>query len=188
MKNKTTTTASVSEENKYKTSTGKYKKNPRNPSGLSKKYSGSLSHETQLARKSHWKKTSKMASDNPKAYEPAPGDKDAKTKESVYTKRYKERFGEDTMKIPYLLMTKEQRAQISEMNGGNQITYLNTKTQNFDMCPKAYSAFTKLIGNVKEPEMKMMQSTKELHAMVSAGIEAKPENLRRMQFKQYLGL
>lgn len=177
------------QENKYKTTTGAYEKNPRNPSGISKKYSGSLSHSTQVARKRHWERTSKMASDNPSAYEPAPGDKGAKTKESVYTKRYRERFGEEAMKLPYLLMNKEQRDALAEMNAPEkQITYLNTKTQNFDMCPKAYDAFTKLIGLQKEPEMKMMRTTKELHAAVSAGIDVKPEHIRKMQFKQYLGL
>ena len=177
------------EENKYRTSTGAYEKNPRNPSGISKKYSGKLSHSTQVARKAHWKKTSKMASDNPAAYEPAPGDKGAKTKESIYTKRYKERFGEESMKIPFLLMTKEQRERISEMNGGKQqITYLNTKTQNFDMCPGAVAAFNKLIGQQSDTEMKMMQTTKQMHSAVAAGLEAKPDHIRMMQFKQYLSL
>ena len=181
---------SVAEENKYKTQSGAYEKNPTNKSGLSKKYSGDLSHSTQVARKAHWSKTSKMASNNPAAYEPAPGDKGAKTKESVYTRRYKERFGEETMKIPYLLMTKEQKQRIQEMNGdgAKQITYLNTKTQNFDMCPGAVEAFTNLIGKQSDVEMKMMRTTKELHTAVSAGIAAKPRHIRHMQFKQYLGL
>jgi hypothetical protein len=181
--------ASVLEENKYRTASGAYEKNPRNKSGLSKKYSGNLSHSTQLARKSHWNKTSKMADNNPAAYTPAPGDKGTKTKESVYTKRYRERFGEEAMKIPYLLMSNEQKVALQEKNGGaEQITYLNTKTQNFDMCPKAYDAFKALIGTQAGPEMKMMRTTKELHSAVSAGLEAKPDRLRHMQFKQYLGL
>jgi hypothetical protein len=180
---------SVSEENKYRTASGSYKKNIRNKSGLSKKYSGNLSHSTQLARKAHWKKTSKMDDNNPAAYTPAPGDKGAKTKESIYTKRYKERFGEEAMKIPYLLMNNEQKKILQEQNeSSSQITYLNTKTQNFDMCPKAYDAFKELIGKQSDVEMKMMQTTKKLHATVSAGIQAKPEHIRKMQFKQYLGL
>lgn len=175
-------------ENKYKSSSGAYEKNSRNPSGLSKKYSGNLSHSTQLARKAHWEKTSKMDDNNPAAYEPAPGDKGAKTKESVYTKRYKERFGEETMKIPYLLMTSEQRKRLAEMNDSKQITFLNTKTQNFDICPGAYKAFSALIGSVSGPEMKMMQTTKQAHSAVVAGMAVKPEHIRKMQFKQYLGL
>lgn len=180
---------SVSEENKYKTDSGKYKKNPRNRSGLSKKYSGSLSHSTQEKRQAHWKRTSKMDPKNPAAYEPAPGDKGAETKPSVYTKRYRERFGEQTMKIPFLLMNREQRLKLSEENASSkQITYLNTATRNFDVCPLAYKAFTNLIGKQSDKEMKMMQTTKQMHAAVSAGIDVKPEHLRRMQFKQYLGL
>jgi hypothetical protein len=177
------------QENKYRTSSGAYKKNRRNRSGLSKKYSGNLSHSTQVARKAHWERTSAMDDNNPAAYTPAPGDVGAKTKESVYTKRYRERFGEETMKIPFLLMNKQQKDAIAEMNSpSKQITYLNIKTQNFDICPKAYAAFTKLIGPQSDVEMKMMQSTKKLHSAVSSGIEAKPEHIRKMQFKQYLGL
>ena len=177
-----------SKENKYKTASGSYKKNPRNRSGISKKYSGNLSHETQLARKAHWNKTSKMADDNPAAYTPAPGDKSAKTKESIYTKRYKERFGEDKMKIPFLLMNERQKQRLAEGNGSPQISYLNTKTQNLDMCPKAKIAFEKLIGSQSDAEMKMMQTTKDLHSAVSAGLEAKPTRIKHMQFKQYVGL
>jgi len=36
-----------------------------------------------------------MDDDNPKAYKPAPGDKDAKTKPSKYTKQFKQMFGEE---------------------------------------------------------------------------------------------
>ena len=36
-----------------------------------------------------------MSDDDPKAYKPAPGDKDAKTSPSQYTKKYKQMFGED---------------------------------------------------------------------------------------------
>jgi len=35
-----------------------------------------------------------MRDDDPKAYKPAPGDKEAKTKPSKYTKKYKQMFGE----------------------------------------------------------------------------------------------
>ena len=40
-----------------------------------------------------------MADDDPRAYKPAPGDADAKTKESKYTKKYKEKFGESVEMI-----------------------------------------------------------------------------------------
>lgn len=72
------------------------KKNPKHKeTGLNKSYVAGLSTSTAKARKSHWAKTSKMDPKNPAAYEPAPGDASAKTKESKYTKAYKARFGEE---------------------------------------------------------------------------------------------
>ena len=63
--------------------------------GLSKLYVSGLSNSTKKARAAHWAKTKKMDPGNPAAYEPAPGDKTAKTKESKYTKAYKAKFEED---------------------------------------------------------------------------------------------
>lgn len=62
---------------------------------LPKKYVAGLSSSTAKARKAHWAKTSKMDPGNPAAYTPAPGDKEAKTRESKYTKAYKAKFGEE---------------------------------------------------------------------------------------------
>jgi dephospho-CoA kinase len=53
--------------------------------GLPKKYVSGLSKSTALARKAHWKKTSKLSDSDPRAYEPAPGDATAKTKPSKHT-------------------------------------------------------------------------------------------------------
>lgn len=63
--------------------------------GLPKKYVSGLSSSTAKARKAHWAKASKMDPSNPAAYEPAPGDKNAKTKESKHTKAYRAKFGEE---------------------------------------------------------------------------------------------
>lgn len=72
------------------------KKNPKDKeSGLTKAYVSGLSSSTAKARAAHWKKTSKMDPKNPAAYEPAPGDKTAKTKESKHTKAYRAKFGEE---------------------------------------------------------------------------------------------
>lgn len=71
-------------------------KNPKHKeSGLTKAYVSGLSSSTAKARAAHWKKTSKMDPKNPAAYEPAPGDKTAKTKESKHTKAYRAKFGEE---------------------------------------------------------------------------------------------
>ena len=58
------------------------------------RYHTGLSKSTKTARDAQFKKQTKMASDDPRAYKPAPGDATAKTKPSKYTKRYKELFGE----------------------------------------------------------------------------------------------
>lgn len=59
-----------------------------------KRYHSGLSKSTKAARDAHFKKGAKMDDDNPAAYKPAPGDATAKTKQSKYTKKYKELFGE----------------------------------------------------------------------------------------------
>lgn len=64
-------------------------------SGLPKKYVAGLSASTAKARASHWDKMDKKSDSDPSAYEPAPGDATAKTKESKHTKKYREMFGEE---------------------------------------------------------------------------------------------
>ena len=68
-------------------------------SGLPKKYVSGLSKSTAKARAAHWKKMAKYSDRDPRAYEPAPGDKTAKTKLSKYTKKYREMFGEEMQTI-----------------------------------------------------------------------------------------
>ena len=60
------------------------------------RYHAGLKKSTKDKRDAHFKKGAKMDDDNPAAYKPAPGDKDAKTKPSKYTKSFKTMFGEDT--------------------------------------------------------------------------------------------
>ena len=57
-------------------------------------YHKGLSDSTAKARVAHWKKMDKLSDSDPSAYEPAPGDATAKTKESEHTKKYKAMFGE----------------------------------------------------------------------------------------------
>ena len=64
-------------------------------SGLPKKYVSGLSDSTAKARAAHWKKMDKKSDRDPSAYEPAPGDANAKTKESKHTKKYRAMFGEE---------------------------------------------------------------------------------------------
>lgn len=60
-------------------------------------YHTGLSDSTAKARVAHWKKMDKLSDRDPRAYEPAPGDATAKTKESKHTKKYKEMYGEEVI-------------------------------------------------------------------------------------------
>ena len=58
-------------------------------------YRAGLSDKTAAARKAHWKKMDKLSDSDPKAYEPAPGDRTAKTKLSKHTIKYREMYEEE---------------------------------------------------------------------------------------------
>ena len=58
-------------------------------------YHAGLKKSTKNKRDAQFKKQAKMADDNPAAYKPAPGDKSAKTKPSIHTKKFKKMFGDD---------------------------------------------------------------------------------------------
>ena len=64
-------------------------------SGLPKKYVAGLSTSTAKARAAHFNKMDKKSDRDPSAYEPAPGDANAKTKPSKHTLKYRAMFGED---------------------------------------------------------------------------------------------
>jgi hypothetical protein len=63
-------------------------------SGLPKKYVSGLSPSTAKARAAHWEKMDKLSDKDPAAYEPAPGDATAKTKESKHTIKARKMFGD----------------------------------------------------------------------------------------------
>ena len=58
-------------------------------------YHKGLAKSTKVKRDAHFKKGAKMDDDNPDAYEPAPGDAEAKTKTSAHTKRYHQMFNKE---------------------------------------------------------------------------------------------
>jgi len=65
------------------------------PGTQPKKYYKGLSKKEKEARAKQFKKGSESKDDDAKAYKQAPGDKDAETKPSKYTKKYKEKFDEE---------------------------------------------------------------------------------------------
>jgi nicotinic acid mononucleotide adenylyltransferase len=59
-----------------------------------KKYFKDLSKSTKEKRDASFKAGKKASDDDPKAYKPAPGDAEAKTKTSKHTKKYRDMYGE----------------------------------------------------------------------------------------------
>ena len=64
------------------------------PGSQPKGYYKGVEKDKKDDRARHFAKYGKMDDDNPDAYKPAPGDKEAKTKPSVHTKKFKDMFGE----------------------------------------------------------------------------------------------
>ena len=83
------------------------------PAGYHK---GIKAKSTKIARDRQFKRQSKMDDDNPAAYKPAPGDKDAKTKPSVHTRKFKKMFGEGEA-------TKQAKARIDAEKARDKIRF-----------------------------------------------------------------
>ena len=71
-------------------------------------YYKGLAKSTNQKRHAQFAKQSKMDDDDPRAYKPAPGDKEAKTKPSKHTKKYKQMYGEHFTFEDYMVETKGQ--------------------------------------------------------------------------------
>jgi hypothetical protein len=174
----------------YYTKTGRLKQNPTNPSGLSKKYSGELSHATQLARRQHFKKHGAKPSSDASAYAPAPGDKEAETKLSKYTKRYHERYRVREQHLPWILMSAEQRMIIKESE--HQLSFGGYTTVNLDLCPGATITLKQVMENpALNPEfvLKAIQAT---DAMLGVEREAMNQGFATTElihdFTMYMGI
>ena len=65
------------------------------PGTQPKPYYKGVKKDKKDDRARHFKRNAKKADDDPSAYRPAPGDKEAKTKESQHTKKFRQMYGED---------------------------------------------------------------------------------------------
>ena len=88
-----------------------------------KAYNKGVSADKKDDRDDHFDKQAKMSDDDPKAYKPAPGDKDKdgemkKTKVSKHTKKYKQMYGEDKQPIEEKIAGLEKKAKKSGISYG----------------------------------------------------------------------
>ena len=67
------------------------------PGSQPKGYYKGVPKDKKVSRAKHFNKYAKMDDDDPRAYKPAPGDKDVKTKPSKFTKKFKQMYGEQEM-------------------------------------------------------------------------------------------
>ena len=99
--------------------------------------------------------------------------------------------------IPVLLMTSKQRAEFFE-NHQHQLEFDGIQTKHFEMCPTAYKLFSEMINTIRankhigeisgyQTKQPVTQNS-DAYTKVAAGMAVKPERLRQMQFKQYVGL
>ena len=76
------------------------RKNPRDKeSDLPKAYVKGLSSSTAKARKAHWDRANKLSDRDPRAYEPAPGDANAKTVPSKATREIRKIMNKEEVEI-----------------------------------------------------------------------------------------
>jgi hypothetical protein len=119
--------------------------------GIPKKYVSGLSASTAKERAAHFKKNSEKDDSDPTAYKPAPGDANAKTKESKYTKKYRELYGEDMNEELY-----------EASCDGNKQTGIKKRTESNNL-----ESVLGLIRRIKEQKQKKTM------------LVARPNNLRK---------
>jgi len=129
---------------------------------------------------------------------PAGSTQTVKVKESIEAKPM---YYDESSKVPYLLMTYEQRQELFESHG--QLEFDGIQTKHFDQCPKAFEQFKSMIADIragkhlgeltghetaKEPTSKVTTPNSETAKVVETGMALKPERMRQMQFRHYTGL
>jgi hypothetical protein len=105
----------------------------------------------------------------------------------------------EATRIPYLLMNAEQKRVLFE--DVNQLDFDGVQTKNLDQCPGAYKEFKVMIetiragkhigelaGHQAAPTANVTTQNSVAVTQVQAGMAVKPERMRQMQFRQYVGL
>ena len=101
-------------------------------------------------------------------------------------------------KIPFLLMSADQKRAL--MEEVSQLEFDGIQTKNMDQCPKAFDQFKLMIETIRAGKhigeltghvpatVPTTSQNSEVVKQVEAGMAVKPERMRQMQFRQYMGL
>jgi hypothetical protein len=83
---------------------------------------------------------------------------------------------------------------VEEASQSKQLEFDGIETKHFDECPDAYKLFKGMIDTIRAGKHigeitghETPTPVSKAVAQVKAGIALKPQNLRYMQFKQYVG-
>jgi hypothetical protein len=106
----------------------------------------------------------------------------------------------EATRLPFLLMTANQKRNLFEET--NQLEFDGVQTKNMDQCPGAYKEFKAIIETVRAGKhigevtghqaapttANVTTQNSVVATQVQAGMAIKPERMRQMQFRQYVGL
>jgi hypothetical protein len=105
-----------------------------------------MAKSTKQARARQFAKQSKMDDDDPDAYKPAPGDKDAKTRPSQYTKKFKQMYGEGAKQAV-------AGGKVQKLVTAHGLKYKGKKYDEIDMELKGIDNNTKMVTfNIIHPK------------------------------------
>jgi hypothetical protein len=104
----------------------------------------------------------------------------------------------EATRLPFLLMTANQKRALFEAVAPDQLEFDGIQTKNLDQCPGAYKEFKSMIEDIRagkhigeitghEAPVATSQNSDAVK-QVAAGMAVKPERMRQMQFRQYVGL
>ena len=130
------------------------------PGTQPKKYYKGLSDSEKEARAKQFRKGVKADDDSPSSYKSAPGDDDAKTKESKHTKKYRQMYGESLEEGPNMERAKDQikrirnrvrkevdqiqdRARAADVQRKNRSTRPQLATETYELTEESKEALMK---------------------------------------------
>ena len=130
-------------------------------SGLPKKYVAGLSASTAKARAAHFDKMDKKSDSDPSAYEPAPGDANAKTKLSKHTLKYRAMFGEDMDEEIYEACWDTHKQVGMKKKGNRMVPDCVPKNEAFNPAQQAAIAIAMKKAGKKPKNIKEAKDNKE---------------------------
>lgn len=140
-----------------------------------KKGDDKLAKSTKQDRARHFEKGAKKDDDDSSAYEPAPGDAQAKTKPSKHTKKFKKMFGEDAVAAARLKANQADETDRQKDKHEREVEKLKQKHEKENEKQKA--------EDEKEKENELMQKQREAQREEVESVEERFADRQREKTK-----